>query len=111
MIKPTPGRVVWYYPVADGALVAIDGPEKPLAALIAHVHSDTLVNLSVIDSNGNSHGRCEIVLVQDGGEAAPKGRYCTWMPYQLGQAARTQAAEAISGEGQNKPADNEKAAD
>lgn len=85
MIKPTVGRVVWFWPA--GAKV-----EQPFAATIAYVHSDSMVNLSVIDANGNQFAATSITLVQEnGGTTLP---YCCWMPYQQGQAAKTEALEA-----------------
>jgi hypothetical protein len=53
-IIPTIGRVDWFTPLrlaGDGRFAHIDG-RKPLAAIVAHVFSDALVNLSVFDSNG-----------------------------------------------------------
>ena len=88
MIKPTVGRVVWYTP-------GMGHPwreDAPLAAIVAKVHNDTLVNLMVIDSAGNPHGRPGVELCH--GETRPSGaEYCEWMPYQKGQAAKTEELE------------------
>lgn len=91
MIKPTIGRVVWYYPPNEA-----DRP--PLAAVIACVWSDTCVNLGVFDRNGVPFPKppTSILLIQDDNEVPTGGHYCTWMPYQLGQAAKTEAAEKAS---------------
>lgn len=86
MIKPTVGRVVWFYKK--------DGDTTPLAAIVACVHSDRMVNLCVIDPNGGSFGSTSVLLVQDGDPKPMIGSYCEWMPYQKGQAAKTEAAEA-----------------
>jgi hypothetical protein len=87
MIKPTVGRVVWFYK-SNGA-----GKFKgPLAAHVAAVQSDQLVNLMVIGASGTNYPRVGVMLVQDG-EPVPTADYCTWMPYQVGQAAKTEAAE------------------
>ena len=54
MILPTVGRVVWFTPsrlTGDDGFTHIDS-RKPLAAIVAHVFNDALVNLSVLDSNG-----------------------------------------------------------
>ncbi len=92
MIKPTNGRVVWYTPSNHQGHIAYGG--QPLAAQIAHVHSDKMVNLMVIDSNGVTHPITSVDLIQDGEQKPHGGFYCEWMPYQKGQAAKTEQAEA-----------------
>ncbi len=79
MIKPTVGRVVWYRPAEGNLLDFSQG--QPLAAIIAHVHSDTLVNLAIFDANGQLWNRTSVVLVQEG-DPVPTSSYCEWMPYQ-----------------------------
>jgi hypothetical protein len=77
----------------DGRFVHIDG-RKPLAAIVAHVFNDGLVNLAVFDSNGMSHSRTSVPLVQEG-EAKPEhGYFCEWMTNQVGQAAKQAATPA-----------------
>lgn len=100
MIKPTVGRVVWYwpskYPAADGNRPIYEMPHdgvQPLAAMITNVYTDTMVNLVVFDANGNPQSRCSVDLIQEG-QPKPDGRYCEWMPYQKGQAAKTEQLEA-----------------
>lgn len=90
LIKPTVGRVVWFFTKQSAGMPGGGGSE-PLAALIVKVHSDRLVNLVVFDAVGASHQKCSVPLVQQNDEA-PDGMFCTWMPYQL-LAARTEAAE------------------
>lgn len=95
IIKPTIGRVVWFRPsqnTVDPGF-ASHGNDQPYAAMIAHVHSDRLVNLSVFDANGTAHSRTSVELVQDGGAIPGHGYYCEWMPYQKGQASKAKAAE------------------
>ena len=96
MIKPTAGRIVWYTPSRIGTDEAIAHHDKlmPLAAMVVHVWSDRMVNLMVADSNGNVHPRTSVDLLQDDDAKPESGRFCSWMPYQLGQAAKTEAAEA-----------------
>ena len=51
-ILPTIGRVVWFTPFrlyGDGLFTQIDS-RKPLAAIVAHVFRDDLLNLTVFDS-------------------------------------------------------------
>jgi hypothetical protein len=96
MIKPTIGRVVWFW---NSPGVRGDQPE---AAIIAFVHSDTVVNLGVFRDNGNCTGFASVKLYQGEGEP-PEGAYCEWMPYQKGQAAKTEALEAAIKDGFTKP--------
>lgn len=93
-IKPTVGRVVHYHPGPDRENIPGCSGDQPLAAIVAHVWSDTWVNLAVFDANGNSHSRTSVFLVQDG-MPAPGAQYAEWMPYQKGQAAKTEALETV----------------
>lgn len=92
MIKPTIGRVVLFWDRS---------PDRPAqsqahAALVAFVHSDTMVNLSVFDAEGHPFSQTSVRLLGDN-EEAPNGPYCEWMPFQKGQAAKTEALEAAAG--------------
>lgn len=93
MITPTHGRIVLYHPSEFDRRPMTIHTDKPLAAIITHVWSDELVNLCVFDSNGSPIARTSVPLHQGDGpcESSP---YCEWMPYQKGQAAKTEAAEA-----------------
>lgn len=90
MIKPTVGRVVWYYPPGH--------PQgyQPLAAIIAHVWSETCVNLAIFDANGvpMPEPPTSVLLVQPENEVPTGGRYCTWMPFQVGQSQAVKDAQA-----------------
>jgi hypothetical protein len=95
MIVPTHGRVVWFTPASyDGGITQND-QSKPLAAIIVHVWNDRVVNLVVFDSNGVVHPRTSIWLRQDG-DPIPAESYCEWMPFQKGQAAKTEQFEAAA---------------
>ena len=96
-ISPTPGRVVWYYPSKDDPLQSFSSVAagKPLAAHVAHVWSDTCINLMVIDPNGNPTSRTSVLLHQADSER-PNASFAEWMPYQKGQAAKTEATQADS---------------
>lgn len=88
MIQPTVGRVVWVRGVSES--------EPLLAGIIAKVHSDTMVNLGVFRDNGNCSGFTSVQLWH-GEDAPPSGViYCEWMPYQKGQAVKTEALEAAA---------------
>ena len=96
MIKPTVGRVVHFVPAPhDEALFG----HGVCAAIVAYVHSDTMVNLAVFDPNGGSHSRTSVFLEQDE-SVDPGGRhgsYCRWMQYQIGQAAKTEELMKAAG--------------
>lgn len=79
MIKPTIGRVVWFHPAGSS------NDDQPLAAIVAHVWSDTCVNLAVFDANGIASNQTSVFLFQ-GDSDRPSSSYCEWMPYQIGQA-------------------------
>lgn len=88
MIAPTVGRVVWFYRFVPG-----QGHKGPLAAHVSQVHSDSCVNLMVITESGSPEPHCSVTLLQEDVDAKPEHDYCTWMPYQKGQAAKTEALE------------------
>lgn len=92
MISPTVGRVVHYRHDAQDLDMARD-VTQPMAAIVTHVWHDRMVNLVVFDASGAPFSRTSVTLVQEG-DPVPSGRYCEWMSYQKGQAAKTEALEA-----------------
>ena len=96
MIEPTVGRVVWYHPYQNEALGFVYPMGQPCAAIVTHVWSDTCVNLVVFDANGYPHSRTSVLLHQ-GDSDRPSYGFCEWMPYQKGQATKTEALEAKLG--------------
>jgi hypothetical protein len=93
MIKPTIGRVVWFWPstVTGGAeYFCYHDNKQPCAAQVVYVWGDACVNLQVLDQNGRAHSFTSVPLIQEG-EPRPDGYFCEWMPYQIGQA-KAQAA-------------------
>ena len=58
-----------------------------------NVHGDRMVNLTVHDHNGVSWPVCSVPLLQEGDAPVVGSFYCEWMPYQKGQAAKTEALE------------------
>ena len=84
MIKPTIGRVVWYWPPFK--------VDQPNAAFICYVHEDDLVNLSIFDEDGHNFPRTMVTLFQGKGQR-PSGGFCEWMPYQLESAKGIEALE------------------
>jgi hypothetical protein len=85
MIEPTVGRVVWFYSAPREA--------QPNAAIVTYVWNTRMVNLVVFDANGVSRSETSVDLLQDDEKPQGQGRWCEWMPYQKGQAAKTEALE------------------
>lgn len=88
MIKPTIGRQVWFWKA--GSDVDTDQPE---AATIVYVWGDSMVNLQVLDHEGVSRGATSVSLRQPKDPVWITTPFCEWMPYQKGQAAKTEVAE------------------
>jgi hypothetical protein len=82
MISPSIGRIVWLYLRGKTQLQA---KEQPHAAIVAYVHSDTLINVAYFDSNGLHQRAAGVRLLQEG-EEAPGTPFCAWMPYQQEKA-------------------------
>lgn len=102
VIKPTVGRVLLYWPAAHdiaAGMFAYEGSDQPFAATVTFVHGDRMVNLSVADHNGAIHEKRSVTLLQEGDQAnGPNGKagYAEWMPFQKGQAAKTEALESAA---------------
>lgn len=95
MILPTVGRVVWFHPHVD---TGRDPNGQPLAAIVAKVIDDRIVNLGVFNADGTMSAAQHVTLLQDGDELAdPEAAYAEWMPFQKGQAAKhdSQAASPV----------------
>lgn len=91
MITPSIGRVVWFHPAnGDESIVFRD---QPLAAIVTYVWSDRMVNLAVFDANGLHSAHTSVNLLQDNDVAPEYGRYAEWMPFQKGQAMKTEELE------------------
>lgn len=95
MITPTNGRIMWYQPGNYLNGIVQHDASKPLPAMVCHVWGDHMVNLDVVDSNGTHHARTSVPIVQDGSPyTAGPSPYAQWMPYQVGQAAKHEAAKS-----------------
>lgn len=102
VITPTIGRKLWYYPsdfdmsgqLSPDCVVScptmVSDQSQPCDANICYVHSDRLVNLSVVDHNGQLWSKTSVTLVQPGDPLPERGKvaYATWMPYQIEAALR-----------------------
>lgn len=87
MIKPTVGRVIWV--IRPGYTMDITQPE---VGLITYVHGDRCINVVGFNHNGTPFSLTSLPLVQDD-EPKPEGSFAVWMPYQKGQAAKTEELE------------------
>jgi hypothetical protein len=102
-ITPTIGRKVWYYPSSNDLnqnqshpmlqFAPHDGVLQPFDADVVYVWNERGVNLVVKDHDGGVHVRRSVRLLQGNDTAGPDEAHAAWMPYQRGQAARTDAAE------------------
>jgi hypothetical protein len=85
MITPTIGRVVLIRRKEAHSV-------QPEAGIVAFVHNDRLINVAGFNANGAPFSMTSLLLVQD--EEMPEEGDCAyWMPYQKGQAAKTEALE------------------
>lgn len=87
MIKPTIGRVMWFW---WDDIATRDANALPCAALVTFVHSDDCVNLAVFDRNSDARPM-QAVQLWNGDGPRPRSFHCEWMPYQKGQAAKVEA--------------------
>ena len=85
MIKPTIGRVV---------LVHRGQSDQAEPALVAYVFGDRMINVGGFDRNGAPFAATSMQLLQDDETPTNPNYYAEWMPYQKGQAAKTEALEA-----------------
>jgi hypothetical protein len=94
MIEPTIGRVVWFHGAPRNVMTRFSA--QPMAAQIAYVWNAQCVNLRVIDHAGQAHAVTSVYLRQPGDPMPTLENWCEWMPYQKGQAAKTEALEAAA---------------
>lgn len=91
MITPTIGRVVWVIRPLETLDI-----KQPEVGLVTYVHGDRCINVAGFNGNGIPFTLTSLALVQDD-EPKPEGNFACWMPYQKGQAAKTEALQAQVG--------------
>lgn len=103
MIKPTVGRVVLVRRSTGHQEPTEKHPTvQPEVGLITYVHDDVTVGVVGFDRHGDKFAYTHMPLFQ--GEGEPPGiAYAEWMPYQKGQAAKTEELERTVREGFTKP--------
>ncbi|MCA8326113.1 DUF2829 domain-containing protein [Burkholderia cepacia] len=95
MIEPTVGRVVHFRPGKQAANLRIQCDKtQPLAAIVTYVHGPRMVNLAVLDALGRHHALTSVKLLQDDDKGSDDEPFAEWMPFQKGQAGKTEAAES-----------------
>lgn len=101
LIKPTVGRVVWYWPSLATMNVHdmfSNEPTQPMAAHVAYVWHDRMVNLVAYDHKGKVHALPSVSLIQPGDDV-PEGRdFCQWMPHQVKEQGQVITATVESTE-------------
>lgn len=106
---PSIGRKVWFWPLPELCTVSMPpsqpeqfvrfDPAQALDATVVYVHSSTMVNLCVRDHIGRTHEVQSVYLRPSYfGEdmPLPAAAHATWMPYQIGQAAKTERMERMA---------------
>lgn len=91
-ITPTIGRVVWYFLNHE--------QRQPWAALIVFVNRNPLappaewtINVGGFDHEGVPFRAHNVPFASAEGDPPAKGDFAMWMPYQKGQAAKTEELE------------------
>lgn len=101
MITPTIGRRVWFRPSAaliESSGMTVHDKAVPLDAGIVYVWNDRLVNLDVTDHAGVHLAITSVPLIHGDEPAGPMPFfYAEWMPYQNGQAKKTEATSLSEG--------------
>lgn len=97
-IDPTVGRVLYYFERQTQSRNGQTGVflRGPLAAIVCAVLSPRVVNLSVHNESGTTYPVQGVYLVQPGEMPPDIPSYAQWMPFQVGQAAKAGAEDAIS---------------
>jgi hypothetical protein len=96
MIEPTPGRIVHFRtpprPCCDYAFDEGSPPGGPaLPAIITVVHTPRCIDVVVFGLGESSSRKYErVVLLQDDDAAPATVNWCEWMPFQKGQAGKTE---------------------
>lgn len=87
MISPTIGRVVWVVRPSETTDI-----KQAEVGLVTYVWHDHMINVAGFDHNGLPFVLNSLALVQDD-EPKPEGNFACWMPYQKGQATKTESLE------------------
>ena len=83
--------------VSGDALGTVECTVGAIVAARGGVFTAQLVNLTVLDSEGLPMREANVPLLQGNDKREPGQRCAEWMPYQKGQAAKTEALEQSLG--------------
>lgn len=74
------GRQLHYFPLNFQHGPHFAHSLAPHAATVAYVHSQSMVNISILDHNGVQHWRTSVEVMPDGHapEMRPDSGYCAW---------------------------------
>ena len=90
MIQPTVGRKVWF--------IRNNDQEQPEDATVCHVNDDGTVNLACHDELARPFAALNVPLLQEEDlqdyDAPRVYPFARWMPYQIGQAKKSQEPAA-----------------
>jgi hypothetical protein len=86
-IPPTVGRHVDYYRTPDHWKAE---PKRPYCAHIVNVNGDGTINVVFWNEMGSALPVQHVVLLQHGEQVPDDRDFATWMPYQIGQAQKTE---------------------
>lgn len=85
-IQPTIGRVILVHSRTPGAT-------GPWPCLVTKVWNNRCINAAGLNEWGTPVSYSSLLLLQDDDAIPGGGPYAEWMPYQKGQAAKTEALE------------------
>lgn len=84
MITPTVGRTIYYKPRTSEVLYVHD---QPWICFITHINADGTINVYALNEVGQPIAKNHMTLAQD---RDPVEGEVYWMPYQVGQASKSQ---------------------
>lgn len=91
IIPTVGGSVLVYLNERTIRTKALDAGAEPCPALVTHVHSDRVINVAAFDRSGKPFALVALPLVQSEEEPPEGACFAGWMPFQVGQAKKTEA--------------------
>lgn len=89
IMTPSVGRKLWFRPGAGNPPgMCVNSGNQPLDCTVLYVWGDRCINAEVVDHGGKHHFMSSLTLRQPG-DLEPSGYHAEWMPFQIGQAAKS----------------------